>query len=126
MATELDLTSFIDSYQPKSEFEPSCYLCEESDTLTFYFRNDPDYAKRLGKHVTLYLSLEKDELVGCQIKGIRAVLENLPNFIEIRHGRVKLRLIFMAFMAEVDDAYRPLYSELGKYAEDRELDLASL
>jgi hypothetical protein len=124
MATALDLKEMIDSYPLTGTFEPSIYYCRESDTLTFYFRDAPDYAKRLGKHVTLYLSLENDELVGCQIKSVRGVVKNLPNFVEIRHGKVKLRFLFMAFMGDVDEQYRSVYGELGKYAEDRELELA--
>jgi hypothetical protein len=126
MATGFALKELIDSYPLTGNFEPSIHHCPESDTLTFYFRDAPDYAKRLGKHVTLYLSLANDELVGCQIKGVRGVVESLPNFIEIRHGKVKLRFLFMAFMGDVDEQYRSVYSELGKYAEDRELELESV
>ena len=52
------------------KFQPYHYYSKESDTLTAYFSDDADYLKRLNEHVTLYLSLETDDIVGIRVKGI--------------------------------------------------------
>ena len=97
MGTEHDLMMFLKENPPARKFVPYCYLNKEADALTAYFEGDPDYSKRLNDHVTLYLSLETDEIVGCRIKGIAGILEDLPNYIEVHHGTVQLSVIFWAF-----------------------------
>ncbi len=103
MATESELMDFLRRNPPESKFVPYCHLSKEADTLTVYFEGDADYSKRLCDHVTLYLSLETDEIVGCRIKGISGLLEDLPNYIEVQHGKVQLSVIFLAFRGGAPD-----------------------
>ena len=122
MAT--DITDLFKGYERPSEFQPTVFYCQESDTLTFYFRDDPDYAKRLGKRVTLYLAVDSAEVVGCQIKGLRHILDTLPNHLEVTHGKLTLKMVFMVFMGNIDADDMPLYNEVLHNAEGRELELA--
>jgi len=105
----------------EGEFKPYSYFCEDSDALTVYFKGDADYSERLTDHVTLYLSLESDEIVGCRIKGISGILESLPNFVHVNHGKYELSLVFLPFFGEATDRVRESINTLAKNA--RELDL---
>ncbi len=97
-----DLMTYLETTNP-SGFEPRPYYGSEEDSLTFYFNNAESYGKRVDELLTLFLSVKNDELVGCQVKGVRKNLERLGHFgIAIKHGKVRLDLFFhlMAFLAE--------------------------
>ena len=100
-----ELIVHILSHPPKGAFIPCAYYGEEEDALMFYFRNDPDYAKRVNSRVTVYLSEETDELVGCQIKGVGRVLRELGELdLTIKHKGVKLKVVLLAVMEPMSDA----------------------
>jgi hypothetical protein len=82
MVTESELTQFLKKNPPAKQFVPYCHLSREADTLTVYFEGDADYSKRLSEHVTLYLSLETHEIVGCRIKGVSGLLVPHPSSID--------------------------------------------
>ena len=121
-----ELIDFVTRQVPAGGFSPYCYYGTEEDALMFYFRNEADYAKRLNSRVTVYLSLDGNELLGCQIKGVRRVLEDIGNFdVTIEHGKVKLKLVFLAFLGTIDDdsPARELYLQLGKQAAETDVDV---
>lgn len=103
MVTKSELMQFLRDTPPAKKFVPYCYLNKEADTLTVYFEGDADYSKRLCDHVTVYISLETGEVVGCRIKGISGLLEDLPNYIQVQHGKVALSVIFLAFWGGARD-----------------------
>ena len=119
MGTKKDLITLLRENPPAETFKPYCYIGEEADALTVYFSDAADYSKRLNDHVTLYLSLTTGDIVGCRIKGISGLLEDLPNYIEINHGKVKLSLIFFAFRGcaeqESQRTINQLAGEANKY-----------
>ena len=92
--------------------------------MTFYFRPNADYSQRLTDHVTLYRSIDTGELVGCRIKGIRGILEDLPNFLHVDHEGAKLSMVFWSFRGGVDDATRETFKELARAAGDISLQTA--
>ncbi len=115
--TTNSLMSYLQSRNIAATFEPCAYYGPEEDAVIFYFRNDPDYAKRINKWLTLYLSMDNGELVGCQIKGVGRVLEDLGAFgVEVAHKEVELRILFLAFLktATDDPRARKYYRELGQ------------
>ena len=65
-----DLIQFLKENPPAKDFKPHCYHSKEADALTIYLRGDADYSKRLNAHVTLFFSIDTDEVVGCRIKGL--------------------------------------------------------
>ncbi|MFQ5730702.1 MAG: hypothetical protein ACE5KM_01985 [Planctomycetaceae bacterium] len=94
--------------------------------MTFYFSNEPDHGKRLNSRVTIYMSDETGELVGCRVKGVRAVLEDIGSFdVSISHGKVKLSMLFVAFHAVFsdDDDSRLAYRKIGQAASKCDLEL---
>ena len=132
MADQSDnLIHFVDSYKAAAEFRPCAYYGQEEDALLFYFRNDADYAKRISGRVTVYLSMDDHELVGCQIKGVRRVLDELGELdLTIKHGKIKLQIVLLAFMepmlehAETREIYREVYRKATE--SDVELELPQL
>jgi hypothetical protein len=119
--TEAELIQFLRSNPPATKFVPYCHLSKEADALTVYFEGDPDYSKRLSDHITLYLSLETNEPVGCRIKGISGILEDLPNFVRVDHGGVRLSIIFFAFRGGADDDVLNAIKSLSRVADQREM-----
>ena len=116
-----DLIEFIEKNRPSGPFKPYAYYGAEEDALIFYFRGDPDYARRLNRRVTVFLSLEGNELIGCQIKGVRSVLEDIPWFdVEITHKGARLKMLFLAYLGTLadDPEARRVYRELGRLPSD--------
>jgi hypothetical protein len=50
---------------PKGEFKPYAYQSDRS--LFVYFKGDADYSESLTDEITLYKSLETNEIVGCAV-----------------------------------------------------------
>ena len=127
MAIEtVDLIEFMANVRPAqaSQFKPCFYYGADEDALMFYFRSAPDYARRLNSRVTAYFSIDGDELVGCQIKGVRHVLNEIGTHdIEIRDNKTKLKLIFIAFLGTFADdpdslkVYQEVRDAAGKVPE---------
>lgn len=49
----------------KGDFKPYVYATENS--ITVYFKSDADYSEVLTDEITLYKSIETQEIVGCRI-----------------------------------------------------------
>ncbi|MEX0679191.1 MAG: hypothetical protein WD063_19100 [Pirellulales bacterium] len=108
-------------------FTPYCDIGKDADVLTVFYKPDPYYSKRLTDHVTLYLALEPPHgIVGCRIKGIAGLLLDLPNYIAVDHGGIKLSLIFLSFRGGTEDEQiKAAFNELAKAAGDLELSSAA-
>jgi len=121
-----ELIEHIKSHPPTSAFHPCARYGPEEDALMFYFRNDPDYAKRINSRVTVYLSMDDHEMVGCQIKGVKRVLDELGAVdITIKHGRVKLQIVLLALMDSLveREETRSFYREVLRKAKETDVDL---
>ena len=117
MATKSELMAALRAEPPAKQFVPYCFISKEADALTVYFEGDPDYSERLNEHVTLYRSLETNELVGCRIKGIAGILEDLPNYIHVDHGGIQLSALFLPFRGSTVD--RSEERRVGKECRSR-------
>ena len=126
MVTEAELARFLQDNPPAKQFVPYCHISKQADAMTVYFEGDADYSKRLSDHVTLYLSLETDEIVGCRIKGISGILSDLPNYISVDHDDVNLSVIFLAFRGGADDDVSKAVNELARVASEREMVLEAI
>jgi hypothetical protein len=118
-----DLMKFLETAKPRG-FEPRPYFGPDEDSLTFYFDKAESYGKRVDELLTLFLSVKTDELVGCQVKGLRKNLKRLGDFgIAIKHGKVRLDLFFhlLAFLAEKPQQ-RQRYLELSQRTRDVEVE----
>jgi hypothetical protein len=122
MENERELMEFLKENPPTRKFVPYCFLNEEADALTVYFEGDADYSERLNDHVTLYLSLETKEIVGCRIKGIKEILEDLPNYIKVNRGSVQLSLLFLPFRGvTIDKNEQQKINDLARAATEHNM-----
>ncbi len=119
----------LEKTPPPAFKAPQIYYGAEEDSLLFYFRPDESYAHRLDDVVTLFLSFENHELVGCQVKGLRRKLESDGCLkVVIKKGnKVKLGLFFhlLAFEAPEEESRNRLV-ELGQRAKEVEVDPGEL
>ena len=112
--------SALQAEPPERRFVPYCFISKEADALTVYFEGDPDYSERLDEHVTLFRSLETNELVGCRIKGIAGILEDLPNYIHVDYAGIKLQAVFLPFRGSaIDKKSREALNGLAKMAGEK-------
>ena len=119
-----DLRDFLIAQIGDAAFRPYVLISPEADALTAYFKPDADYSQRLTDHVTLYRSLATNEIVGCRIKGIRAILEDLPNFLRVDHQGATLSMVFWSFRGGLDDEARDVFKQLAEAAGDMPLQTA--
>jgi hypothetical protein len=121
MATVERIKELLASNPVAIGFTPYHELNLDADALTIYFKPDADYSKRLNDHITLYLSIESQQIVGCRIKGIKGILDDLPNYIEVRQP--KLSLVFLPFRgAAVDERERNAINELAQATRNMPLE----
>ncbi|MDA7978180.1 MAG: hypothetical protein MPJ50_05350 [Pirellulales bacterium] len=99
-------------------FTPYGDYSEEADAFNVRFLPDADYTERLTDHVTLFRSFENDRIVGCRIKGISAILEDLPNFVHVDDGPNQLLLVFWSFRGGLEgEEARTAFKELFELAQ---------
>jgi hypothetical protein len=126
MATKHSLKEFLRDNPPAKQFVPYVHLSRESDSLTAYFEGDADYSERLNDHVTVYRSLETNEVIGCRIKGISDLIDDLPNYLHINHGGAQLSVVFLAFRGgQPDDKGRQAMNDLARAAQEKNMVLQS-
>ncbi len=104
-------------------FAPYCDLDQDADALMVFYRPDAYFSKRLTDHVTLNLAIDDPQrIVGCRIKGVADLLADMPNYLAVDHGGIKLSLIFLSFRGGVDDdQVITAFNELARAAGDLEL-----
>ena len=122
MAT--DLRDLFATHMGSIAFQPYVTISHEADALTAYFKPDADYSQRLTDHVTLYRSLDSNEIVGCRIKGIKGILEDLPNFLRVDHLGATLSMVFWSFCGGLDDEARDTFKQLAEAAGNMPLQTA--
>jgi hypothetical protein len=126
MATKLNIKDFLRDNPPAKQFVPYVHLSRESDSLTAYFEGDADYSERLSDHVTVYRSLETNEVIGCRIKGISDLIDDLPNYIHVNHGGAELSVVFLAFRGgQSDGKARQAMNDLARAAQEKNMVLQS-
>ena len=70
------LAQFLKS-EPSVPFTPIPFWEPETDSLIFYFKNEPSYSRRLNPLMTVFLSARDDRMVGCEVKGIKRILDRI-------------------------------------------------
>jgi hypothetical protein len=117
-----DLKTLLAESPIAEHFTPYLDYSEQADALNFYFRPEADYSKRLTDHITLFLSIDKNEIVGCRIKGVKAILEDLPNYFHLSHEGVDLSVLFWSFRGGAkDQEVRSTVNQLARAASGMKL-----
>ncbi len=121
-----NLMEWVNQKRGDGPFSPYAYYGNEEDSLTMYWKEDADYARRLNSRVTAFFSLDTDELVGCQIKSVRHVLEDIGWFdVSIQHGKIRIDMLFLACRAEFADEpeSRKIYRRIGEEVSRTKLEV---
>jgi hypothetical protein len=94
------------------------------DFLTFYFRDERCFAKRVDDVLTVFLATDSRELVGFKIKGVRHIVERAGTFgVLLNSDEVRMGLFFFVGAATTKDlAQLRWYTEIAKHAADVPLD----
>lgn len=118
MATDLDQ---LFAAPPAGQFRPYCYRNQGADAFTVFFSDSPYTSKRLTDHVTIYVD-DSNELVGCRVKGISGLIEDLPNYLEVTHNGSSIAVLFLPFW-NPDPNVRRIMKKLAERAKEFNLSL---
>jgi hypothetical protein len=112
------LSDYLKSNKPKG-FCAEPFYSSGGDSLVIYFKEARHYAERVDSFLTVYRSIENDELVGAQVKGLARLLDEIGDFdLLIENDGVKLSLIFVLCMLSSRTASsRACYQQLGRAAK---------
>ena len=82
----------------------------ESDTLYFYGRDVPSFARRLNPLLSVFLASDDESLVGFKIEGVQRILARMQRLgmekfaIDERHQGIRLTIFLeLALIAPPDD-----------------------
>ena len=93
MAQDVDV--FFAELGDKPSFRPEPWYNAPGDCMIFHFAPDEHYADRIDDLVTVYRSFEHDRIVGCQVKGIGAVVRKFGDFgVSLGTKQVHLNMLF--------------------------------
>lgn len=106
------------------EFQPIPLYVASGDYLSLYLVEDRCVAQRVDDLLTVYLSMESKDLVGCKIKGIKKILEQANSFgVHLDAGAIKLRFLFFLGAAFAkDETQRKRYYDLKDICTPEVLD----
>jgi hypothetical protein len=127
-----DLMEFmreLEASEPEAFIAPQIRYGSAEDLLLVYFRPDESYAKQLNDHVTVFISLNGNDLVGCQIQGLKHHLQSDGHFsLAIKTGsKIELGIYFHLLAYDVPEAEsRSRLVELGQKAKGIEFDSTTM
>ena len=132
----ISFSDFLKSQEGSSVpgFNPSPWYNRAGDCVQLYFREDESYAQRVDEILTVYRSLSNaDEIVGCKIKGILALIKRFGDFnFELHTGKISLSMLFIGSLAWGDRAAEDLpnredlYKDLAQRIGREEIEVAEL
>jgi hypothetical protein len=122
-----NLMEYLKAHPPQG-FRPVPHYFPQGDFVTYYFRNDPCHAQRVDDLLTVFLTFDTNELVGCKIKGVKHILRTAGNFgVSLDAGAVRLGIFFFVGAALAkDEDQRSRYEEIGQKAKDVTMDRREL
>ena len=91
------------------------------DYVTYYAKDERCYAERVDDLLTVFLSNETRELVGCKIKGVKRLLDAMGMFgvVVKRDDKVLLEMFFvLAKFSTKDQVQRRRYEEVIPFVKD--------
>jgi hypothetical protein len=122
-----NLSEYLETHRANG-FRPAPHYFAQGDFVTYYFRNDPCYAERVDDLLTVFLTFDTKELVGCKIKGVKHILQTAGNFgVALNDGDLRLGMFFFVGAALAkDEAQRSRYEQIGEKAKEAVVDRREL
>jgi len=108
------------------EFNPVAYYDPDGDCIECIFADEPFYANRLDKWVTVYYGRDCNDVVGSLIKNLSEMLKTFPGMKIDIHGDKTLlsHLLRGPAYQEGDDIKSKTYKALIDKAESSNLEVA--
>ena len=105
-------------FNPSAEYDP------DGDCLEFFISDEPFWADRLDKWVTVYHGRDSNDIVGSLIKNVRELISTFPGIdIDIEGGRIQLSHILRApAYSSGDEVKRQVYKAVIRMADDSRVD----
>ncbi|HVA51268.1 MAG TPA: hypothetical protein VNH11_33310 [Pirellulales bacterium] len=111
---ESGLTEFFDFLKEglaqTGPFVPKPFYDHEGDTLYFYGRDVPSFARRVNPLLSVFLANDDESLVGFKIEGVQRILARMERLgmdkfvIDERHQGIRLTIFLeFALVAPPDD-----------------------
>lgn len=89
---------------PVAEYRGEPWYNLPGDCLVWHFRSDESFAERIDDKLTVYRSLEDRSIVGCQVKGVDALVRKLGSFdVRYQENGLSLELVFYVAHLDADD-----------------------
>ena len=78
---------------------------KHGDHLTYFVKEDRCHSMRVNELLTIYASVKDGSLVGCKVKGVKQVMENLKQMhILVCDEEVSIGLLFVSVAAITQEA----------------------
>ncbi len=124
---EQDLTDYLKGKKCKG-FRPVPHYHPGGDFVSFFFKPDRPFGKKVDNFLTIYLSMESGDLVGCKIEGVERIVRAAEDYGLLSPGSaVRLGLLlFVGAMLATDEQQRARYEEVRRVARDAVLDPCEL
>ena len=121
---EQTLNEYLRTHQCQG-FRPVPHYFADGDFLTYYVRDEPHFARRIDELLTIYLSVNTKELIGCKVKGVKHLLQMAGEFsVSLDAGKANMAFFFhLGEKVARDTEQKRLYQELTVLAKDAEFSL---
>jgi hypothetical protein len=124
---EQNLTDYLKGKKCKG-FRPVPHYHSGGDFVSFFFKPDRPFARKVDNFLTVYLAMDSKELVGCKIDGVKRIVRAAEDYgLLAPGGVVRLGLLlFVGAMLATEEGQRARYEEVRRVARDAELDPSEL
>lgn len=123
-----DLKEYVFRQKPKP-FRQEPYYCATGDFLSFFWKNEDHYAHRVDDLVTVYISRESKQPVGCKVKGVRSVIMDKVGMFFNHDKRIKLSYLILAGKAMSHESFEDedeVFRKVGHATSGVDVDLEEL
>lgn len=123
-----NLREYLEAHRPRGFTSEPQYF-GDGDFVTYFVKNDLHYAQRIDSLLTVYLSEETDELVGCKIKGVRRIVGEIGDFgvlVRDQVNRITLGLLVLTAATLAELSKRVRYAEVARHLGRAEMTTATL
>jgi hypothetical protein len=92
-----DLNEIWNSADLDTPFESKPFYSPEGDCVFYHFENTESFGDRIDDVLTVYRAFSDERVVGCQIKGVSALVPIFGQFgYTFRDEHIELGLLFLA------------------------------
>ena len=74
---------------------PSVNYVARGDYLTVFFNDEAYFSERIDDLLTIYRSVETKSLIGCKIKGVSILVQNVASMIDIEDDELSVNLLLL-------------------------------